>query len=366
MRLKLFHAPDMAEAMAMVRATLGADALILSTRQVPGGVQITAALEQDDTPPPLDAPSRPAPAVAAPPPEPLVPELHVPVGAHAAADQPRPDRRPFAAQAFPLALPSAAPALAAWAPPRPAWPPGPAAANSSGGSRQQMLRYHRVPAPLHPMLLHGDLAAALAAAVSFAPLPYDRPLLLAGPPGAGKTLTIARLATRLVLAGLRPLVITADGQRAGATEQLAAFTRLLGIDLIVADTPPLLIRAMQRRGPGAPALIDCFGIDPLEQAAGAAITDLAEAAAACLIGVLPAGIDPEEAADLGAALHGLGATHLIATRLDLARRLGSVLAAAAAGLRLAEAGIGPGAADGLIPATPALLAERLARIGQPA
>jgi flagellar biosynthesis protein FlhF len=216
------------------------------------------------------------------------------------------------------------------------------------------------------MLLHGDLAAALAAAVSFDPLPYDRPLLLAGPPGAGKTLTIARLATRLVLAGMRPLVITADGQRAGATEQLAAFTRLLGIDLIVADTPPLLIRAMQRRGPGAPALIDCFGIDPLEQAAGAAITDLAEAAAACLIGVLPAGIDSEEAADLGAALHGLGATHLIATRLDLARRLGSVLAAAAAGLRLAEAGIGPGAADGLIPATPALLAERLARIGQPA
>jgi flagellar biosynthesis protein FlhF len=362
MRLKLFHAPDMAEAMAMVRATLGADALILSTRQIPGGVQITAALEQDDTPPPLDAPSRP-PAVAAPPPEPLVPELH---GANAAVDEPRLDRRPFAAQAFPLALPSAAPALAAWAPPRPAWPPSPAAAAGGGGWRQQMLRYHRVPATLHPMLLHGDLAAALAAAVSFDPLPYERPLLLAGPPGAGKTLTIARLATRLVLAGMRPLVITADGQRAGATEQLAAFTRLLGIDLIVADTPPLLIRAMQRRGPGAPALIDCFGIDPLEQTAGAAITDLAEAAAACLIGVLPAGIDSEEAADLGAALHGLGATHLIATRLDLARRLGSVLAAAAAGLRLAEAGIGPGAADGLIPATPALLAERLARIGQPA
>ncbi len=353
----------------MVRATLGADALILSTRQVPGGVQITAALEQDDTPPPLDAPVRPAPpppapTVAAQPPEPRLPELEVPVGAHAAADEPRPDRRPFAPQTLSLALPSAAP-LAAWAPPRPAWTPGPVGTGGVG-TRQQLLRYHRVPATLHPMLMHGDLAAALAAAVSFAPLPYDRPLLLAGPPGAGKTLTIARLATRLVLAGLRPLVITADGQRAGATEQLAAFTRLLGIDLIVADTPPLLIRAMQRRGPGAPALIDCFGIDPLEQAAGAAITDLAEAAAACLIGVLPAGIDPEEAADLGAALHGLGATHLIATRLDLARRLGSVLAAAAAGLRLAEAGIGPGAADGLIPATPALLAERLARIGQPA
>ncbi len=30
-------------------------------------------------------------------------------------------------------------------------------------------------------------------------------------------------------------MITADGKRAGATEQLAAFTKLLGISLIVAS-----------------------------------------------------------------------------------------------------------------------------------
>jgi len=77
--------------------------------------------------------------------------------------------------------------------------------------------------------------------------------------------------------------------------------------------------------------------------------------------VLPAGGDAAESAELAAALAGTGATLLIATRLDVARRLGGILAAAAAGLALAEAGIGPGAADGLVPLTPDLLAARLQR-----
>jgi flagellar biosynthesis protein FlhF len=50
---------------------------------------------------------------------------------------------------------------------------------------------------------------------------------------------------------------------------------------------------------------------------------------------------------------------MVATRLDLARRIGGVLAAAHAGLAIAEGGVGPGAADGLVPLTPELLARRL-------
>jgi flagellar biosynthesis protein FlhF len=55
----------------------------------------------------------------------------------------------------------------------------------------------------------------------------------------------------------------------------------------------------------------------------------------------------------------LGANLLLATKLDAARRIGSVLAAAEAGCALAEAGIGAGAADGMVPFTPDLLARRL-------
>ena len=75
--------------------------------------------------------------------------------------------------------------------------------------------------------------------------------------------------------------------------------------------------------------------------------------------VLPAGLDAAEAADLAHAYAAAGASLLVATRLDLARRLGGILAAASARLALTEAGIGPGAADGLLPITPEWLAARL-------
>src|SRR6476619_5180991 len=122
MRLKRYHAPGMAQAMAQVRAELGEDALILSTQRLGNGVEVTAALEPDELPP--------------------------------------------------IPLVSADPTLAA------------------------ALDFHGVPALHRGDLQRGDLATNLAAAFGFAALPLDeRPLLIAGPPGAGKTLTVARLAT---------------------------------------------------------------------------------------------------------------------------------------------------------------------------
>jgi flagellar biosynthesis protein FlhF len=163
------------------------------------------------------------------------------------------------------------------------------------------------------------------------------------------------------------MVLTADGRRAGATEQLAAFTRVLGINLTVASHPVTLGRALTRRTDGAPVLIDGFGCDPFDPAQAEELRALAITASALVALVLPAGLDPAEAADLAVAYAEAGASLLIVTRLDLARRLGGVVAAAAAArLPLTEAGIGPGAADGLIKLTPAILAARLMQTGKPA
>ncbi len=286
MRLKLYRAPAMAQAMARVRAELGEDALILATRRVADGVEITAALEPEDQQPP------------------------------------------------------------------PPLPPDPA--------RLAVLEFHAIPTPMHAALRHGDLATLLAGTVSFAALPLgEQPLLLVGPPGAGKTMTVARLATRLVMAGSTPMVITADGKRAGAVEQLAAFTRLLGISLIVACHPVTLGRALTRRPPGSPVLIDTPGCDPFDPGQLEELAAFAAAVSGAMALVLPAGLDAGEAADIARAYAAAGARLLIATRLDLARRLGGVLAAAAAGLALTEAGIGPGAVDGMLPITPEWLAARL-------
>lgn len=289
MRLKLYRAAGMAEAMARLRAELGSDALILATRRLGDGVEITAALEPD------------------PDPAPPLPE-------------PDPDR------------------LAA-------------------------LQFHAVPHALHAALQTGPLDAALARTFAFGVLPLargDQPLLLVGPPGAGKTLTVARLATRLVIAGLPPMVITTDGKRAGAVEQLAAFTKLLGINLIVAGHPLMLGRALIRRQDAVPVLVDSPGGDPFDPGQAEELAAIAATAGAVTALVLPAGLDPAEAADLARAYADQGATLLIATRLDLSPRLGGILAAAlAAGLPMTEAGIGPGAADGLEPLTAANLAARL-------
>ncbi|MDE2517322.1 MAG: GTP-binding protein [Rhodospirillales bacterium] len=330
MRLKLYRATCMAEAMAAIRAELGVDALILASRRIGGEVEVTAALEP--------AEERPAPVTADPWPE--AAEAMASAGAPPAMAPP--------------------PSIPPWIRPLGSQPATPRAAE---GARQQALAFHAIPPRLAARLGHGPLADALGRALRFAPLPLDgaaAPLLFAGPPGAGKTLTVARLATRLVLGGISPMVITADAQRAGATEQLAAFTRLLQINLIVASHPVTLGRALLRRPPGVPVLIDAPGCDPFDPVQQAELAGLAASARAGMALVLPAGLDAAESADLATAFARLGARLLVATRLDLSRRLGGVLSAAAAGpLALAEAGIGPGAADGLIPFTPDDLAARL-------
>ncbi len=121
------------------------------------------------------------------------------------------------------------------------------------------LSRHNLPPALLSALEDGPLDAACSRLFRFSRLPLDAdgaPLLLAGPPGGGgKTLTIAKPATRLVMEGHRPLVITVDEQRAGAIEQLAAFTRPLGLTLIAAGRPEM--RALGRREALSPVLTRC-------------------------------------------------------------------------------------------------------------
>lgn len=297
MRIRVFTAPRMAEAMAMVRSELGADAVILGNRRTAAGVEVTVAVE----------PAEPESVAAA-------------VAAVAAA-------------------------------PSPTIPP------------TDVLARHGVPPKLAARLEGGPLAALLAQHLRFAPLPegIGRPLLLAGPPGAGKTLTCAKLAARAVLrgGGAPPLVVGADGQRAGATEQLAAFARVLNAPLVAAPDAAAVAAAVARRGEGQPVLIDTAGCDPFDPAQAAALLALARASGAEVVAVLPAGLDAAESADLARAFAVLGARLLLPTRLDAARRLGGVLSAASAGLVLTEAGTGPGVADGLTPLSPEWLARRL-------
>lgn len=319
MRIRIFRAPTLAEAMAQIRSELGPDALILSDRSRDGFIEVTAALETND-----------------------VPELRAPAQPKIGLD----DLEPFS-------VPSPRPRASSIS-------REPAAREAGLDST---LAWHGIPPALIAALRTGSIEQACARTFRFTTLrigPEDAPLLLAGPPGAGKTLTVARLATRMVLAGEQPMVITADGRRAGAVEQLAAFTRLLGLTLVAANTPAMLARALERRVADQPVLIDAPGLDLDDPAQAEILQALLAASSAAMALVLPCGLDPNEAQEIAGAHSALGAQALIATRSDPARRLGGILcASASAGLPLAEVGIGSAAADSLVPLTPAFLAERL-------
>ena len=303
MRLRVFSATTMMEAMRRVRDELGPAAIILSTREEENAVYVTAAAE---------------PERAAPPP-----------------------RAPQTADILGRAL-----------------------------------AYHGVPQDAVARILRAlpandtgtaafALATALDAAYGFAPIPVlgtGRPILLIGPPGAGKSTTAAKLAARAHLAGVQVSLANADGQRSQAGEALAAFANILDIALIEVETPEKLVHARTNRLLGPNTIIDSPGFNPFAAADLAQLNELALAADAEPVLVLPAGLDPIEAGEIAEALALVAPSRLITTRLDMARRLGSVIAAAeAAGLKFAEAGISSRIAGGLESLSAALLARLIMR-----
>jgi len=237
----------------------------------------------------------------------------------------------------------------------------------------QALAYHGAPAALAGRLCraaagHGDgdlahvLAQALGQCFAFAPLdqPPARPLMLVGPPGAGKTVTTAKLAARAALAGDPVRVITIDTIRAGGVDQLSAFTKVLEVPLTAADSPEDLSRAVTGAGPSGATLVDTPGTNVFDPREFGDLKDFTEALDMELVLVLAAGADASEAAELAEAFSTLGLRRLIVTRLDVSRRLGALLAAAdAANLTLSEASATPFVGRGLTRLDPIALARLL-------
>ena len=335
MRLKTFYAKNMTEAMRQVRDTLGEDAVIIATRDENGGksVRITAAIEQND-----DLPD------------------------HSLREQKT--NNSIARQPF-----------------------------SNDRNRNDYLQYdeendfegqlneqltdimlrHVVPNDVMDNILAtaamsglGNAESALAAALDhlygFAPLPEKsrKPLMLVGPPGAGKTLMIAKMATKAILNGHSVAVITTDTVRAGGVEQLQAFTNILKIKLQKAKTRDDLNGLLKHMHDYDLVLIDTAGTNPHDPDDMARIARLADAGSIEPILAMTAGVDAEESSEIARSFALLGVQRMVSTRLDIARRLGGLLAAAQkGGMSFCNMSFSPKVTDGIDSLTASGLASFL-------
>ncbi len=236
----------------------------------------------------------------------------------------------------------------------------------------EVLLKHRVPAETSDRILsaaitlpakdpHKMLAAALEKTFSFTEISFKKPLVLVGPPGAGKTLMTAKLAARLALDGkTKPTVITTDIARAGGVEQLSAFLDILEIPLLQAENAKELKVLLAKAKPHAPVVIDTGGLNPFDPQEMKFLAKLLHTGEMQSALVLPAGFDAEESAEMALTFEILGVKMLIPTRLDFVRRLGGILSAAErANLSFTEASHTPQVVDGILTLVPDVLADLL-------
>ena len=108
--------------------------------------------------------------------------------------------------------------------------------------------------------LAGQLESLVADDEGYAPVE-----VFIGPPGVGKTTTIAKIAAQeRTKRGNRLGLVAADGFRVGAVEQLRLYARVLGAPLAVARTPYELMTVLETSS--GPVLVDTAGRSPSDEA----------------------------------------------------------------------------------------------------
>lgn len=174
--------------------------------------------------------------------------------------------------------------------------------------------------------LRAELAALLPVAED-EPLEAGGVIALLGPTGAGKTTTIAKLAARYAARhrARDVALVSTDGERAGAREQLHVLGRRLGITVCDADSPDALERVLAQLADYPLVLIDTAGHGLRDRALLRQILWMRAASNMRSLLVLPANAHPADLAELLRRYRPAAPEGAILTKLDESVCLGAAL-----------------------------------------
>ena len=319
MRMKMFAAESLAAAKAMIFAEMGDDAIILSERKIPGGVEVRAATDK------LGGGMVPTESH-------LLTRLGV-----------TPDIRKVE--------------------------------NPLRNRVRDALIWHGAPQRFADRLADlsiennpdtKDPATAMAAGLdhlmsykSLGRLP-KRDILLVGAPGHGRTATAAKLTRRAAAKGAKLMPVAADLDATAGRAQLAAYLKLENRQIRSATSPDTLLSQLERlRAAKTRCVIDLPAIIPSDKNDMSSLTDLAAVIRAEPVLVISAEGHPEDQAEAARAFAAAGVKRAIITKLDVVRRRGGIVSAlSAARISLTYLVVTPFIGGGLIEAS----SNRLAKV----
>jgi flagellar biosynthesis protein FlhF len=188
----------------------------------------------------------------------------------------------------------------------------------------------RIPAELDPQRARGLLLGQLAKSLRISeddPIERGGVIALVGPTGVGKTTTLAKLAARYAAqhSARDVALVTTDGFRVGAREQLFTYGRLLGMPVIEVGNPNELGETLDRLGDYRLVLVDTAGLSHRDLALGAQLSALARLKHVNTQLVLPANTHADDLDEVVRRFSIARPRGVVLSKVDETGRLGAAL-----------------------------------------
>ena len=291
MKLKRFAASTMNEALHAVKAELGDDAVILSTRRVKGAdgkpsVEITAAIEQIAAAPQTPQATQATSTTADMDLEPTTFDAHSPLTEKLMAHGISP--------AISQRLQKAVTALM-----------------DTGFTEEDSLEM--VLSKLITFKSPGELLEA------------GKPFILVGSTGAGKTTTLAKIAVTERMHGRKVALVTMDTYKIGGVEQLDIYADALKESLHVVKNGETLAQTLAKIIGYDLILVDSAGVNPYERSRMSDIAKQLSDVDATIALMLPSNLNAAEMAALPKAFGALKPQHLLFSKMDETSFLGGMV-----------------------------------------